>query len=207
MSLFRSGDQAPGEIQILFRRSGPVFHQYSLFGYSPAAQISGHRFGFRHGLIASLSSAGYQHRSLPGRGGLCFGKLNCPVHPSPDQRIERPVRTDPAAQYNDIVLIIRRLVFPRFQRPDHRRGQQALKIDKQSGIDIAEDIAHRKRQSGIGKRDSDHCPADDSRGDQNSEHVRRPEAFMAHQNHIAHRHQYRKRSQEVGGPAHKSLCR
>ena len=94
-----------------------------------------------------------------------------------------------------------------FQRADYRRRQQTFKIDKQSCVDIAENIPHRKGQSGIGKPDPDERPADNSGRNQDSKHVCRPHAFVPHQHNIAHRRQNGKYSQQISGPAYKGLCR
>ena len=92
------------------------------------------------------------------------------------------------------------------QSPYYRRSQQAFKIDKQAGIYVAKDIAHRESQPRVGKRDSNHRPADDHNSHQNPQHIRRSHSFMPHQNDITQCRQNCKHGQQISRPPHKGLC-
>ena len=198
-------DQLPGETHVLQRGRRPAFRQDLFRRDALPAHIAGHglRLGLR--LIRALSPAGDQHGALARGGLLPAHEGDRAVDAGADQRVQRAVRPDAAAEHDHVVAVVGRLMLPGHQRVDHGGGEHALEVHKQSRVNVQQDVSQREGQQRIAHPDPEGRAAGNHQRHRDAEHVRGAEALVAHQHQIAEGEGQRKHAESDRRPAHEGL--
>ena len=106
-------DHILGKLHI-FKGIGALVFLHDLLGRDPLTeQIARHRLAFGNDLVASLTARGHKHRVLAGLFRLFPFKADRAVYPAPEQRHERSVAVDTAAENDDVVAVTGGKIFRR----------------------------------------------------------------------------------------------
>jgi len=139
-------DEPAGKQEVFPRGRGLCLRQDVFLRHALFTHVAGHGLALGQRLVAALAAARDQDGPLAGCLELGVYEVDRPVHPAPDERIERPVGPDAAAEDQHIVLVVGRFMPSRYHGTDDRGGKQALKVHEQPRIHIGQDVPERKLQ-------------------------------------------------------------
>ncbi len=172
-----------GEFHIFIGIGGLILLQDPVSGNSLLQQISLHGGRLGIALIRSLSSGSNENQILAGLGLLFPAKSKGSIDPPPQERGGASVPQETAAQDNDIILVIFRLVTGDDSAGDHGTDHHALPIEVEGGKEIADQVMHQylgHAAGGIGMEEAEEeIPSHQEQSQKNTQDIVKSLPFMA----------------------------